>query len=99
VQKVQRAPERAVSKSFPTKGNMRGLVFLVEFPDKSFDKEHTKEMYTRMVNDSNYTDYGATGSASKYFSDQSMGQFVPTFDVVGPIKMPRPESLLRKEPL
>jgi M6 family metalloprotease-like protein len=92
VSKVARAPKRILDGTFPTKGNIRGLILLVEFSDNSFYKTHTQSLYKRIMNDSDYTDNGATGSARQYFIDQSMGQFVPDYDVVGPIKLTKPES-------
>ena len=40
-----------------------------------------------MFNGQNWTKDGATGSIRQYFYDQSMGQYNPQFDVVGPITL------------
>ena len=41
-----------------------------------------------LMNSDNYTYDGATGSVRQYFSDQSDGQYIPQFDVVGPVTVP-----------
>lgn len=73
---------------FPTIGEVRGLVLMVEYTDVEFQPEHTQELFQRQLNEEGYSDYRATGSARDYFIAQSMGQFRPQFDVVGPCKLP-----------
>lgn len=64
-----------------------GIVILVNFKDKAFRTENSLvEMY-EMYNGSNYTYRGATGSCKQYFKDQSMGAYIPQFDVVGPVTL------------
>ncbi|MFR9644500.1 MAG: M6 family metalloprotease domain-containing protein [Rikenellaceae bacterium] len=63
-------------------GEIRGLVILVEFADEEFT--YTSDDFDRMLNDENYAENGGTGSARDFYSDNSMGQFEPSFDVVGP---------------
>ena len=75
--------------NFPTTGEVKGLVIMVEFKDNEFQPEYTRELYERQLNEESYADYDATGSARDYFISQSMGQFTPKFDVVGPVKLPR----------
>lgn len=83
----------------------RGLVILVDFSNKYFLPENTHEAFTDMLMGDNYTyvNYGynsmkrlqsfaATGSARQYFYDQSMGQYNPQFDVVGPFHLNQPYS-------
>lgn len=65
----------------------RGLIILVNFSDVKFNANNTLEAMQEMHNGDNYTFNGATGSARKYFSDQSFGQYVPQFDVVGPVTL------------
>lgn len=65
----------------------RGLVILVEWNDKGFSRDDYSTIINDMVNKENYTGYDNekfTGSVRDYFSDNSGGKFVPTFDVVGP---------------
>lgn len=63
----------------------RGLVILVNFTDKQYQDINTPAAMNEMMNGDNYTYNGAMGSARKYFSDQSNGQYVPEFDVIGPV--------------
>ncbi len=68
-----------------TKGNNHFLVILVQFADRTFTLDSPKERFTRLLNDDSYSDFGGTGSAHKYYHEQSSGQFDPIFDVVGPV--------------
>lgn len=89
-QSARRAARRVLNPgSFPTVGEVRGLVLLVEFKDNSFQPEYNQALYERQLNEEGYSDYNGTGSARDYFIAQSMGQFVPRFDVVGPVKLSR----------
>lgn len=87
----QRLPKRGVGLegNFPTTGEVKGLVIMVEFKDNEFQPEYTQELYQRQLNEEGYADYDGTGSARDYFIAQSMGQFTPRFDVVGPVKLKR----------
>lgn len=78
--------------------NFRGLVILVEWNDLSFTRTDTRDFFSSMMNDENYGGYytqdtqqwvECTGSVRDYFSDNSMGLFQPSFDVVGPVKINR----------
>jgi len=85
---IPSSPRRISGTSdFPTKGNVRGLILLVNFSDVQFQPEYTQSVFQSMMNDSDYSNYGATGSARDYFVSQSMGQFQPQFDVVGPVTL------------
>lgn len=75
------------SEAFPTTGKIRGLVILVEFADNSFYEEYTQSVFNSAMNEEEFSMYGATGSAKDYFTDQSMGLFQPSFDVIGPVKL------------
>lgn len=66
----------------------RGLVILVNYSDYTYTSTNTQSAMSEMLNGENYTYDGATGSAKKYFYDQSNGQYAPTFDVVGPVTLP-----------
>ncbi|MBR5069769.1 MAG: M6 family metalloprotease domain-containing protein [Bacteroidales bacterium] len=78
--------------NFPTIGEVRGLVILVDFEDIKFQEGHDSLRYTRQLNEVDFSDDGATGSARDYFIGQSYGDFTPRFDVVGPVKLPHNES-------
>ncbi len=78
-----------IQKAYPLNLVERGLVILVNFKDKKFEAENTQEAFHNMLNGDNYTDHGSIGSAKQYFIDQSRWQYVPQFDVVGPIDLPQ----------
>ena len=76
----------------------RGLIIMVNFKDQTFVTP--RDTVDSMMNSSNYRrkyDYSynykgnhyegtitSSGSARKYFQEQSYGQYNPVFDVVGP---------------
>lgn len=76
-----------MSTYYPTLGEQKALVILVEFADKEFSMDDPKDFYTRMLNEPGYADNGGTGSARDYFIDNSSGEFIPSFDVYGPVKL------------
>lgn len=65
-----------------------GLIILVNFDDLKFN--NTREEVYDLMNLQGYNGNGATGSARDYFVTQSMGEFQPTFDVVGPVDLEMP---------
>lgn len=67
----------------------RGLVILANYTNKTYSSANTNAQMDSMMNAANYTYNGATGSARKYFTDQSSGSYVPNFDVVGPVTLPK----------
>lgn len=80
------------STTFPTTGIQKGLVILVEFSDNSFTLVNPRQRFHDQLNKRGYDEFGATGSALDYFMASSNGQFVPEFDVFGPVKLSRPMS-------
>jgi len=82
------------AKSISTNTSPHYLVILVEFSDNSFATADNNARFNAQLNgidvNFNYTTDGATGSAKKYFTDNSMGSFSPTFDVYGPVKLTKP---------
>lgn len=75
---------------FPSIGEQRSVVILVEFADLGFTFENPNDYYTRMLNEPGFSDVGATGSARDYFVSNSNGIFVPQFDVYGPVILQQP---------
>ena len=74
----------------------KGLIVLIEWNDRSFTRENTKELIEQMVNQEDYTGFqdelqdefvSYTGSVTDYFSDNSNGIFRPQFDIVGPVQV------------
>lgn len=58
--------------NFPTVGDVRGLVVLVEFEDVKFKAGHDSLRYSRQLNEEGFSDDGATGSARDFFISQSL---------------------------
>lgn len=81
---------------FKAKGERRGLVLLVDFPDKPFtmDSVAISRRIDSQLNQKGYHDeiiYQDTqiiveGSARDYFEAQSYGLFTPSFHVAGPVR-------------
>ena len=75
----------------------KGLVILVEYNDCKFRYDNYAEIMEQMINEDNYQGVAATnigniactGSMRDFYRDNSSGAFVPTFDVVGPVKVNR----------
>lgn len=74
--------------SFPTTGEVTGLVILCNYQDVKFTPDATREHYDRICNERGYQGPEAYGSVIDYFSSQSNGQFTPKFDVFGPVTLP-----------
>lgn len=60
-----------IQKVFPTSGNGKSLVILVNFSDKSFVTANPKDAFTNLLNQEGYSENGGTGSARDYFRESS----------------------------
>ena len=92
---------------FPNKGEIRGVVLLVEYADVHFAQDsatihdllearYNADHYSEPISYKGWSPWEQktvgieatiTGSARDYFRDQSFGQFTPSFDVFGPIRL------------
>ena len=77
----------------------KGLLLLVQFSDTAFFTSNPHTAFDSLANSIDYTYNGATGSAREYFRAQSGGQYVPDFDVVGPLTLPHPIAYYGKNDL
>lgn len=78
--------------NFPTQGVQHSLVILAQFSDCPFSTvgNDAKQFYTDMLNKEGFTySNGAMGSARDFYIASSAGKFLPTFDVIGPITLPK----------
>ena len=73
--------------SFPTEGNPKALVILVEYADVKFNVSDPHSYFYGLLNQKGFSEYGATGCAAEWFSDNSNGKFNPQFDVYGPVTL------------
>lgn len=78
--------------SFPSMGNQKGLVILVEYSDVKFQTKDPYDYFSRMLNEKGFKDYGATGSARDWYIAGSNGNFQPDFDVFGPVTLSQKRS-------
>ena len=83
---------------FPHTGSPKAIVILAEFADTLFTIQNTKQVFTNyLMNEGHFTEtaYRQNGNykgVRGYFKDCSYGLFTPAFDVVGPVKLPKPQT-------
>ena len=83
---------------FPHTGSPKALVILAEFQDTTFTIQDTKNVFTNyLMNEDHFTEkhYGQNQNykgVRGYFKDCSYGKFTPTFNVVGPVKLPKEQT-------
>ena len=80
------------STHFPNTGNIKGLVILVEYSDVKFETPNAQQYFHNLLNQPGFSSHGGTGSARDYFIDNSNGQFIPQFDVYGPVTLPENQA-------
>ena len=73
-------------------GEFNGLVLLVEFSDTPFTVPDPNDSFLSMLNDAEYDCQGAQGSARDYFIANSDSLFFPQFNIIGPLRLPKPMS-------
>lgn len=78
---------QGLNTGFPTKGEIRTLVLLVNFKDQAFESETAQQDFHNLLNKEGYSENGATGSAKDYYLQNSNYQFNPSFDVYGPVTL------------
>lgn len=79
--------QQRTETAYPLNLAKRGLIIMATFADTDFQSENTQAAFQEMLDGDHYTYNGAYGSCKKYFTDQSMGKYVPIFDVVGPVRL------------
>ncbi|MFR9496795.1 MAG: M6 family metalloprotease domain-containing protein [Rikenellaceae bacterium] len=86
---------RALSDSsdsgFPSHGDVKSVVILVQYYDVKFTVSNPNEAFTNQLNEEGYSVEGAVGSARDYFYANSGGQFRGQFDVYGPYTLNQPQ--------
>ena len=82
---------------FPHTGSPKALVILAEFSDTTFTIQNTKQVFTNyLMNEGHFSETAYAQNKNYkgvrgYFKDCSYGKFTPTFDIVGPVKLPKPQ--------
>lgn len=83
--RARRAPQEVGKKNLAP----RGLVVLAAFQDKPYLEGNDSVGMWEMMNKPGYDYEAATGSARDYFIAQSDSQYMPIFDVAGPVTLPQ----------
>lgn len=88
---IMKGREITGSTYFPHKGTPKAVVILAQFKDVKFKISDPKKSFNQYLNgEKSPEDYGNRessnySSVAQYFKDMSYGQFVPQFDVYGPV--------------
>lgn len=77
---------------FPSYGDQKAIVILVEYTDVKFNTNYqggvtAHDYFSRMLNETGFSDYGATGCAAEFYRFNSNDAFRPVFDVYGPVTL------------
>jgi len=75
--------------TFPTVGENHFLVVLIEFADRKWSVDDPVEVMNQKLNGENYDYNGSLYSMREFYRHNSNGLFVPTFDIVGPVTLPK----------
>ena len=90
---VDDVPTQTHSAAVRAANMFRGEVcvplILAAFQDVPFTTENVQEVWSDIANKPGYSDHGANGSMADYFLEQSRGLFRISFDVLGPVTLPR----------
>ena len=68
-------------------GEKKSLLILVNFSNITFQEGHDNALFQRIVNETDFKEAPFMGSVADYFRAQSRGQFLLSFDVVGPVNL------------
>jgi len=83
------SPRYLASRPHRTAGNInlapRGIVILVNYANLSMKAANTQAAFNNMMNQAGYNYRNTHNSVREYFREQSRGQYVPDFDVYGPV--------------
>lgn len=81
------------NSTYPTSGSPKALIILVQYTDVKFSTAYdASDYFTNLLSKKGFNDYGGTGSVLDWFTDASMGQFTPDFDVYGPVTLSRNQA-------
>lgn len=73
---------------FPSVGNAKTFVLLVEYKDIKFSLKDPQKEISRMLNEPGYSEYDHVGSARDFYLDSSNGLFQPEFIVSRVVTLP-----------
>ena len=89
--------QATAAESSISMGENHFLVILIEFDDLSFTLSDPTDAFSRLLNEENYSSNGGTGSVRDFYTFNSRDQFIPTFDVYGPVKLSHGYSYYGKD--
>jgi M6 family metalloprotease-like protein len=72
------------------------LVILANFSDTVYVTPNPGQAFSNLFNQHDYNNNGGTGSVRDYYYDNSMGNLVFDFTVVGPVTLPHPMAFYGK---
>lgn len=81
-----------VTGSYPRRGKVRSLVFLVEYSDVEFNTPDPEQYFDSLFNQAGFCENGGTGSVRDYFLQQSGGLFDIHYDIYGPVRLSNKRS-------
>ncbi|MDE7159220.1 MAG: M6 family metalloprotease domain-containing protein [Muribaculaceae bacterium] len=76
------------TSNYPTRGDINALVILVEYKDVKFNLDDPAKYFDALLHEEGFSQYGGTGCVVEYFRENSLGQFNPHFDLLGPVTLP-----------
>ena len=68
-------------------GDRKVLCIIANFTDSTFVIDNPNQHFTNMLNQPDYSEYGAIGSVRDYYIDNSLNLYRPKFDVYGPVNL------------
>lgn len=78
---------KAASNTDLNQGERHIPVVIAEFKDCSFSVSNPADKFNALLNTKGYSYNGALGSVRDYYEENSEGQFLPVFDVYGPVTL------------
>ena len=82
---------------FPTNfGNRKVLCIIANFADSTFIVPDPNKHFSDMLNQEGYSFNGSIGSVRDYYIDNSRGQYIPQFDVYGPVTLSKPSAYYKQ---
>lgn len=76
-----------IRKNYGDAQPTRLLVILVQFTDKSFNSKYNAAFYEKILNQTGGDGSHGCGSVKDYFNQSSDGNYIPTFDIFGPVTL------------
>ena len=73
-------------------GDRKVLAILVNFTDIQFTISDPRTKFYNMLNQNGYNYNGAIGSVRDYYVENSRNQYLPSFDVYGPVNLSHTEA-------